>query len=60
MVSIGWVTNNSTCSGANPGHSVWIVTWGCTKLGNTSILAVETTCTPYPSNTAASTITTPR
>ena len=35
------VTSNSTCSGARPGHSVWMSTCGWTKLGNTSSLALR-------------------
>ena len=40
-VSTSRVTSTSTCSGARPGASVWMETWGGTKSGNTSNLACE-------------------
>ena len=43
IVSMGSVTSNSTCSGARPGHSVWIATCGWTKFGKTSSLALLAT-----------------
>ena len=44
--SIGSVTSSSTCSGASPGHSVWITTCGWTKFGKTSSLALLATWMP--------------
>ena len=35
-LSMGNVTRDSSSSGARPGASVWISTWGGAKLGNTS------------------------
>ncbi len=44
--SIGSVTSSSTCSGANPGASVWITTCGGAKSGSTSSFACAAVQTP--------------
>ena len=41
--STGRVTMASTCSGARPGASVWMVAWGGTKSGKTSSLECDAT-----------------
>ena len=58
--SIGRVMICSTCSGASPGASVWIVTCGGTNSGNTSSGACIARKTPAKSQTTESSATKPR
>ena len=59
-LSIGRVTRDSTSSGASPGASVWISTWGGAKLGKTSKGIWVTTWIPQRVITIAATTTNQR